>query len=255
MVDPSPPTADEYMPGRGRVGRRAGVALRWVGAGVALLLAVGGLVYLTRSSGADRPSSPAAGVASVPAVAAASAHASAVAAAPLQPAGDPVALLTAVEASLTRVVPGATLESPEMVTGQMVGQGLHVRTYGLLRNGDRVGALNVIVSTSAAPMTCDGFASCDIRAGRCGSTVRRVEFARPVPKGQPRDLEIRVAVRWKSDVLVDTILNNAVALYHAGSPIPAHTGQTPPLNLAQLADFAQEPALNVLAAPPATACP
>jgi hypothetical protein len=167
---------------------------------------------------------------------------------------ETMALLAAVQASLARVAPGVTLEYSQLSVILPAEGGRHVRVYGLVRVGGRIGAMNTIAWIDPEPLTCDDFESCHIGPGRCGSTVRRVEFERRVPRGTPRNLEIRVVVRGAGNAQVDVSLNNASELYEAGGPPVPHTGQDPPLSLAQLADFAQDPALNVLARAPAGAC-
>lgn len=228
------------------------VRFRWIGVSLVLLIAAAGMVAAVLSTSRPGPSSTTGSVLPT-AVAPERPQESGASPWPISATAQPIELLFAVEASLARVAPTASSDSIEMSIIHLA-TGPAVRVSGQIQLDDRTGTLNVVISTSREPMTCDGYQSCDIGPGRCASTVRRVEVTRSVPEGEPRDLELGVAVRWKDNVFVDVRLNNATAALQPGRPAPNRTGQAPPMTLAQLADFAQEPALNVLATNEADTC-
>ena len=128
------------------------------------------------------------------------------------------------------------------------------QVVGLVHANGRRGALNLVASLGDPKLTCTGFtpAPCVLTTGPQGETVRVVEFERPVPAGQPRDIEIQAIIYRTSGSWVDISINNAEAPYSVADPTqhPAHTGEEPPLTIEQAKALVSDPTLDACA----TAC-
>jgi hypothetical protein len=151
--------------------------------------------------------------------------------------------------ALQRVAPGATLGPGDDNYGTTFAARFQV--FGEVQANGRHGAINIIATRGHEDRTCSGFApsGCRITLGPRGESIWMITFERPMPEGQPRDLETQVTVSWPSGSLVNVSVDNGEAppsLDNPGHAAP-RTGQDPPLTVEQVIALASDPALDVCA--------